>query len=187
MAHFIVEFINNPTEVGSIIPSSGWLGDSMLSGLDLSKMQTIVEYGPGTGAFTRKIYPQLHAGCAFIGVESNPMFADHLSHEFNGIHIIKDYACQVKRYIKRHETSVDLVVSGLPFSLMKWDVVEQTIIDTADILKEGGHFRTFVYAHMMYASKIRKLNRLLQDNFSEVTKEVVMRNIPPAITLKCVK
>lgn len=52
---FLFEYIVNPTSVSAILPSSRFLGDKMIEGIDFKTAKYIVEYGPGTGVFTEKL------------------------------------------------------------------------------------------------------------------------------------
>lgn len=52
---FLFQFIINPKAVGAILPSSRFLGEKMIEGIDFKKAKYIVEYGPGIGVFTEKL------------------------------------------------------------------------------------------------------------------------------------
>lgn len=186
---FLKQFLLNPAEVGSLIPSSRWLAASMLDGLDaeLGSYRSVIEYGPGNGSFTSFLYPRLGEKTQFIAVEPNSCFATQIQEHFPKAMVARDYADKVGFYLGDNRGQVDLVISGLPFSLMEWDVVEKTILETAAILRPGGHFRTFAYCHMRYHWKIRKLRGLLDRLFSSCTYRVELRNVPPAVVIQCVK
>src|ERR1041385_3438460 len=57
---FLGSFLREPARVGSFVPSSPALAQAMLRGCDLRNARTVVEFGAGTGAFTRLILA--HAG-----------------------------------------------------------------------------------------------------------------------------
>ncbi len=52
---FLLEYIKNPRKVGAIVSISKYLAYEMINSIDFEKTECIVEYGPGTGAFTEKI------------------------------------------------------------------------------------------------------------------------------------
>ena len=52
---FFHAFIREPASVGALSPSSRALAMAMIDGFDLRHADTIVELGPGTGAFTGPI------------------------------------------------------------------------------------------------------------------------------------
>lgn len=184
---FLKQFVMNPFEVGSLIPSSRWLAASMLENLPTKDFNSVIEYGPGNGSFTSIIYQRLGPQAQFITVEPNNFFAEQIQTQFPKAIVVRDYADRVGFYLGENRGAVDLVVSGLPFSLMDWSTIEKTITETAQILRPGGHFRTFVYCHMNYYWKIRELKKLLQGHFAETTYVSVYRNFPPAFVIKCRK
>src|SRR3546814_18126256 len=53
------EFFRNPLAVGSAFPASHFLVDAMLGPVDWSRMERVIEYGPGTGIFTRALLDRL--------------------------------------------------------------------------------------------------------------------------------
>ena len=54
---FLRQFVQSPRTVGAVLPSSPALARAMLAPIDFASARTIVEFGPGTGAFTREIVP----------------------------------------------------------------------------------------------------------------------------------
>lgn len=184
---FLKQFILNPSQVGSIIPSSRWLASTMLENLPTQDFNSVIEYGPGSGSFTSIIYGRLGKETQFIAVEPNRVFADQIQKQYPRTTVVRDYADRIGPILGDNRGNVDLVISGLPFSLMEWETVEKTISVTADILRLGGHFRTFIYCHMTYHWKIRELKKLLKAKFQETNYQLEMRNFPPAFVIKCKK
>ena len=184
---FLKQFLKNPMEVGSLIPSSKHLANAMLDGLCREQINSVVEYGPGNGTFTSFLNANLKPDAQLFAVEPNNYFADQIQLNFPRATVIRDYADRTSSYIGAKEGHIDLVVSGLPFSLMEWESVERTILETHSILKSGGIFRTFVYCHMNQYWKIRKLRMSIEGLFSETSYRTVVRNFPPAFVITCVK
>src|SRR6478672_5619723 len=52
---FARNFFKFPTMLGSLIPSSSFLVNDLLSQVEFSRARVIVEYGPGVGTFTQEI------------------------------------------------------------------------------------------------------------------------------------
>ncbi|MNW58453.1 hypothetical protein D3C74_363200 [compost metagenome] len=52
---FLRSFIHHPKRVGSIIPSSRFLADSMVKQIPWPEFKAVAELGSGTGAITRAI------------------------------------------------------------------------------------------------------------------------------------
>ena len=187
MSHFFKEFLKNPFEVGSLIPSSQHLASAMLADLGSEHFNCVVEYGPGNGSFTSKLEARLNPCAQLFAVETNAFFADQIQLNFPQINVVRDYADRTHKYLGSKYGQVDLVVSGLPFSLMEWESIERTIVETHKILRPGGIFRTFVYCHMSPYWKIRKLKDLIESLFRETSYKVVLRNLPPAFIITCSK
>jgi len=66
---FLRQFITSPRSVGAILPSSAALAEAMVAPIDFAKGPTIVEFGPGTGAFTRTIAQRLRPPGRYLGIE----------------------------------------------------------------------------------------------------------------------
>src|SRR5690606_3695824 len=71
---FLCEFIRHPTRIGAVGPSSQRLARSMVGGIDWSSVKTVLEYGPGTGVFTRQILQVKAADARLVAVEFNRRF-----------------------------------------------------------------------------------------------------------------
>ncbi len=185
---FAKQFFVNPKEVGSLIPSSRRLAEVMLSGIDFGNTNIIVEYGPGTGAFTCALLDRLPLKTLYFGVESNKGFQDHLKARFPTITIIPDYAENIFKYIdQKHAEKADLVISGLPFSLMAWDTIKITLNETYRLLRNEGEFRTFIYNHSFYFPKCKKLITELRNQYKIVKIHQIFKNFPPAKIIVCTK
>ena len=55
MWQFLREYISAPDTIGAIAPSSRYLAAAMTVSIDFDKARCIVEYGAGTGVFTREV------------------------------------------------------------------------------------------------------------------------------------
>src|SRR5579883_2753644 len=79
---FLRQFVRSPRTVGAILPSSPALAEAMLAPIDFGRARTIVEFGPGTGAFTRAIASRLASDARYLGIELNAAFVSTLRQEF---------------------------------------------------------------------------------------------------------
>ena len=75
MLTFITEFLKHPSSVGAVAPSSRYLTRTILAAADGKNCHVIVEFGPGTGAFTKYLCQQLRPNQRYIGIELNTTFA----------------------------------------------------------------------------------------------------------------
>src|SRR5262245_25740001 len=69
--NFFRAFLREPLQVGAFWPSSRALAEQIVAGCDLASRETVVELGPGTGAFTSLILERLKRKSRFFALEIN--------------------------------------------------------------------------------------------------------------------
>ena len=79
---FVRGFVARPRQVGAIMPSSPRLAAAMVQGLKLTPTGSVIEFGPGTGPFTRALLAAQPAGGRYLGIELDPEFHAHLRQHF---------------------------------------------------------------------------------------------------------
>jgi hypothetical protein len=70
-ARFFGAFLREPLATGSVTPSSQALARRMVEGIDVESARTVVEAGPGTGAFTGALVAACSPAAAIVAVEIN--------------------------------------------------------------------------------------------------------------------
>ena len=148
-----------------------------------SEVKTYLEYGPGTGSFTEHAFCRLRNMKRRVLIEINPVFQKHLTQCFPEAEIYSS----PESVFDSLKNQVDLVVSGLPFTHIPWDVTRQTIDVGHEVLREGGSFRTFLYVQTFFLPKNRMLRAYLAERFSQVRVRFVARNFPPAFVIEARK
>jgi phosphatidylethanolamine/phosphatidyl-N-methylethanolamine N-methyltransferase len=204
---FLREFLRDPKATAAIAPSSRHLGRQMVAGLELSRVRSIVEYGPGTGTFTRCTLDALPAGwfdgpgpgteheCRpgnqFIAIEYNAELSRLVQAELPSVQVVNDSAENVVRICTDrgiHRGELDLVISGLGWVSLDKGLITRMLEATRDMLRPGGEFRTFGYhVGLMYPGAWhfrRELKRLFS---STSTSRIVWRNVPPAFVYRGVR
>lgn len=178
---FLRQFIQNPLKTGAIVPSSKFLTQSMLAGVDPQGVGCYVEYGPGSGSFTHEAFLKLTALNRMVLFEINPFFIKLMQDSYPNAEIVRS----------PHElqnplvSEADLIISGLPFTNIPFAVSVQTIDEIRKMLKPGGSFRTFLYAHTFYLPKNIDLRDYIHRLFGgQVTYRFVARNVPPAVVIE---
>ncbi|HAE39103.1 MAG TPA: hypothetical protein DCG57_10760, partial [Candidatus Riflebacteria bacterium] len=69
---FVKQFCREPRTIGAIAPSSNQLANRMIQQINFATARVIVEYGPGTGAFTRQVLKHINLNrTIFFGLELN--------------------------------------------------------------------------------------------------------------------
>lgn len=179
---FLKEFIRENKTVGSLTPSSRFLASKMLENIDYSKIKVIVELGPGTGVFTRKIVKKLPDDVFFLVFELNEEFYLQLKKEFNqpNVVIIHDSADQILKYLKEYNfVSADIIISSLPFANFDESLRSSILSKVYETLHEDGKFIQFQYS--------LQSKKALKSLFKEVKIGFTALNIPPAFVYTCVK
>lgn len=178
---FVRQFLRNPVKTGAIMPSSSFLTESMLQNIAPEKVRCYVEYGPGSGSFTHQAHQVFTSMKRTILFEINPFFISLMSKQYP-----KAEVCQGPSELKSPlDRQVDLVVSGLPFTNIPLDVSTRTIDEIFKMLKPGGSFRTFLYAHTFYLPKNIELRDYIKSTFNgQVSYRFVGRNVPPAVVIE---
>jgi phospholipid N-methyltransferase len=184
---FLGQFLRRPSSVGAITPSSRRLARQMVEWLDWSQVHTAVEYGPGTGVFTREILSRLDTNASFLAFEANGKIADLWQSRFPGRSVYRGSAAHIGNELSRlGHMHTDVVISGLPWATFP-EALQREILDaTLASLRPGGHFATFAYLQGMVLPAGVRFRRLLREYFIEVeVSPVTWLNVPPAVVYRC--
>jgi phospholipid N-methyltransferase len=186
---FLREFITQPFVIGAVAPSSKRLARKMVEGVDFAAARAIVEFGPGTGAFTTKILRRLSPSCRYFAIELNPTMADLWRERHPGRTLHHGSVEHVDQFCAREGIEqVDVIFSGLPWASFDDRLQEATLAASLRVLKPGGQLITFGYRVGTMLPKGRRFYRRLPKFFSRVERsEYVWRNIPPAFVVRCTK
>ncbi len=186
---FTGRFFRRPLRVGAIAPSSDQLADAVTSWGELHEADVVVEYGPGTGAFTSRILARLKPGATFVAIELDRVLCQSLRRQFPEAAIYRDSAVNVMRCLRRHGLSgADCIVSGLPWATFGPELRRALMDRTLEALAPGGRFVTFAYLQGLLLPSGRAFRRMLIERFSMVsTSRVVWCNLPPAFVYRCTR
>lgn len=138
---FLRQLARNPVQTSAIMPSSGFLARAMVAELGPNSGR-VVEFGPGTGVFTRAI---LKAGVRphdLVLFEMNTDFAAHLRREFPGVTVLVAGAQDVAKHCP---SGVNTVISGLPLLSMPTEVRRAIVGGAFNVLRKGGAMVQFTY------------------------------------------
>ncbi len=188
--HFVKQFCFEPRTIGAIAPSSKKLARRIIEQINFDRVRVIVEYGPGTGAFTRQILERIHSNrTIFFGLELNEQMNRIACAQVPEVPIFQDSAAEIRKYLRQFGVKhADAVISGLPWASFPESLQDDILYETQAGLRKGGTFSTFAYLHgLVLPSGIRFRNKLKQ-HFSKVrVSPVVWGNVPPAIVYWCQK
>ena len=175
-------FIRNPKETGSVIPSSRFLTKEIVKGINFKTARNIVELGPGTGTFTKVIMEKSSQDSRIFCFEVNKKFCSHLEKNTadKRLTVINAPAEKLSSNLKRLKISkVDCVVSGLPFRNFPDGKKSSILTQVKNSLNDKGRFVLFQYTN--------GLSGMLESHFSKVKRNFVPINIPPAFVYTCEK
>ena len=186
---FFTEFLKNPGSVGAIKPSSIFLAREMVKQAGIAKAETIVELGPGTGAFTGLIDETRKESSNFFALEINQNMINILSEKLPEVEVINDSVENLTEILKGKEIEkVDSIVCGLPWAAFNPELQDTLLGTILDSMPVGGRFCTFAYLQGVLLPAGQRFSKKLKANFSTVTKSrTVWRNTPPAFIYNCVK
>lgn len=186
---FLRQFLTAPRSIGAVLPSSPALADAILAPIDFTCPRTIVEFGPGTGPFTRAIAARMAPGSRYLGIELNPAFCRTLARDFPDMTFVEGSVADLGAILSRHGIgSVDAIVSGLPWASLPTQLQDQVFPEVERALAPGGVFVTFAYLHGLALPAARALRARLRRSFGAVERSpVVWANVPPALCLICRK
>ncbi|WP_432797489.1 class I SAM-dependent methyltransferase [Poriferisphaera sp. WC338] len=185
---FFGAFVKNPKQVGAIAPSSDALAKAMVADIQLDKPQTVVEFGPGTGSFTKAIQRRLRtedSEARYLGIERDEGFVEILRKRFPDMDFVHGSAEHMPVYHKQVELPpVGTVVSGLPFASLPLTVQDSITTMLSDTLKGGTMFRTFQYVHAYgLPTAVRFRKRMKSLGLKMESRRVIFYNLPPAFVL----
>jgi len=183
------EFLSLPRTIGTVTPCSEDLAKEIVKPISFSSASVIVEYGPGTGVFTKKILDNKKKDTVFFALELNQEMFKLMKHRFPGVEVHKSSASEVDTYLKNAGVEhVDAIVSGLPWAGFSDKMQDEILEKTLMVLPEGGIFITFAYLHGLVLPGGIKFKKKIKKLFSKVViSPVVWKNIPPAIVYTCTK
>ncbi len=185
--YFLRRFLRRPKHVASIWPSSRYLTARMFAGLELRSGDLLLEYGPGTGAFTLAVERLRRQGVqvAYLGIEKDPGMYAFLVRRFPDLDfVLGDAADVVEICERRNLPAASAIISGLPLIFLDRPELENVLSGTARCLARDGVFRTFSYLHSYPTPSAGELRDLMSLCFERYAVGApVLRNLPPAYVL----
>jgi phospholipid N-methyltransferase len=170
------QFIRDP-RIASVKATSPYLVQRICDRLDLSGDRVVVEYGPGLGCFTRALLERMTPGSVLIAIETHEEFVRRLRQVKDPrLHVAPRSAEGVKDILARAGVgSADVVLSGIPFSLIPEGPKLRILEDTREVLGKGGVF--FAY------QSSRHLEPYLKRVFPRVRVQREIFHIPPLVLM----
>lgn len=168
------EFFRRPQDVGSAFPASRRLVEAVLDTVDLSAARLVVEYGPGSGRFTRALLDRMPDDGHLVAIDTSPRFTRHLQQTIRDrrLHAVSDSAQQAAAILQGLRLKgVDLVVTGIPFSTIDPTVGAEIVSASAGLMNPQGQ----LIAYQMRDA----VEPMLQQSFAQVERTRCWHNLPP--------
>ena len=173
---FLRGFLTNWREVGSPLPCSRHVARKVCSLIDFTKVRSMVEVGPGTGAITREILAALRPDATLTVFEVNPTFCAALKSIADPRLIVHNQsAFDMPSYIKKQHA--DCIVSGIPIAMLSNDDFSRFHDAVRNTLQAGG---LFLQAQLAPLSYLR-----LRRSFRQVRMTFTLRNALPIFLYYC--
>lgn len=166
--------------IGSVTPSSGFLIEKMLKGIDFESAGVIVEFGVGNGCITKEILKKLNVDGRLISFEINDEFCRIISTEINDARfiLIQKSAEEITNELYRLGIEkVDYIISSLPLTFIPELSLNNIFVQSKNLLSSNGVFLQYQYSLANYSD--------LKKYFNRVIKKIELRNIPPAVIYQC--
>jgi len=182
---FLKAWLRSPTRVGGIAPSSVALARQMVEGLHPEPREAVIEFGPGTGPFTRAIEEVLPDPKSYLGIERDLRFVGLLKERFPRLRFMHGSAEQAPRFLEEAGLGrIRAVICGLPFASLPAATQDGVINGLNGILGPGSEFRTFQYVHAYPLPAAVRYRRRMREIFGpHKISRPVLWNLPPAFVL----
>lgn len=174
---FLKESIKNIKTVGTVTRSSKFVCKEMISHVDFSTANTIVEIGAGDGVITHHILGAMRKDTKLVSFEVNENFCKKLQKiDDPRFHLVEDSAEEIENYLKKLNLGkADYIVSAVPFVAFPDELALTIVENCSSQLKKGG---LFIQLHYSLLTK-----KLYEGVFGNVDVNFVAINLPPAFVL----
>jgi len=171
---FLRGFFENPLQVASFMPSSSYLQRKLAALPCLKTARTVIELGPGTGETTQALLNALSAQSKLLCIEVVNEFVEHLQQISDSRLIVEaESALNLETIVNRNYfPATDVIVSGVPFSVMSPEEGLSLMQSIHSTLRPGGAFVTYQFRSSVC--------ELAEEYFGPPQKRsIVMWNLPP--------
>lgn len=173
--------LTHPRQVGAIWPTSKHAVNDLLDLAEFSEAGIVVEFGTGTGVYTREILRRLRPDGRFLSFELDPDLAAAVSSRLDDprLRIVNDSAEHAARYVAEHTggKKADILVSSVPFTSLPAGVRDGLMDAARDVLKPGGRMLVLQYSNAVLGD--------LKRFFGPVRRRISPINLPPAFLFAC--
>ena len=177
---FARNFFRYPGMLGSLVPSSRFLVNDLLSQVDWHRARVIVEYGPGIGTITREILKRLRPDGILIALELNQEFVGYLREEMSDprLRVFHVSACDVAKVLQWLQLGLaNYIISGIPYTTMPERLRRKILDESRKALGDSGVFLVYQFT--------RTVLPYLESSFGTIHQDFQPLNILPARIFHC--
>src|SRR5712691_5473634 len=146
---FVRNFFKYPAMLGSVIPSSPFLVNDVLTQIDWEKAQVLVEYGPGVGTITQEILKRMRPDALLVAIELNPEFVSFLRQKIADprLRVVHGSASDVRQVLAEMSLKrADYIISGIPYSLIPGPVRQEILQQSRALLDPNGALLVYQFS-----------------------------------------
>lgn len=176
-ATYVKAFLKDK-DVAAVTSSSTFGMRHVCRPVNFDRARTVIEYGPGTGVFTRYFLDRMPDDGKLLAIEANSELVTVLREEFDDERLIvcEGDARNVHQLMGSHGMSdADYVISGIPFSWLDPEGRRELMKQTYEILGPDGMF----LAYQTFWQPDAHLKDPAQEYFPSVWTEFELLNLPP--------
>lgn len=177
---FASNFFKYPAMLGSLVPSSRFLVNNILSQVDWNKARVVVEYGPGVGTITQEILKRMRPDAVLVAIELNGEFVRFLRNEVRDprLHVIHSSASEVgKALASLNITGANYIISGIPYSTIPDPLRREILQESRRLLRPEGALLVYQFTGAVLP--------YLNSCFRSVQQDYQLWNILPARIFYC--
>lgn len=139
-------WLQNPTKIGAVAPSSKNLGAAMAAEIDPAAPGAVIELGGGTGSVTAALLLRGIRPKDLVVIEREPSLCEVMRARFPDIQIICGDARELEKILAAAGiTHVKAVVSGLPLLSLSKEVERAILHQCFAVLPPEGFMMQFTY------------------------------------------
>lgn len=172
--------------VASVVPTSRFAVEKICSRIDLQSARVVIEYGPGTGVFTRALLRRMSPDARLVAIERNEALSNLLRRNCRDtrLQIYNDCAGNILDIVRRSDAGqADCVLSGIPFSFLPPETRVELLRNTHRILRKGGKF----LAYQTFYQPPGHLRAPVRELFPSVSTGFAILCVPPLLLLEATK
>src|SRR5271165_6156612 len=179
-ALFVRNFLRRPAMLGSVVPSSSFLVNDMMSQVDWKRARVLVECGPGVGTFTREILKRMRPDAVLVAIELNTEFVEYLRDHVHDprLRVVHGSAARVRGVLAEQSLApADYIISSLPYRNMPDSQRREILEESRLALRAEGSLLLFQYTSTLLP--------YLKSSCSSVKLNFQLLNICPALIFHC--